>query len=127
MTDPSDETSRLRKLGDRLRSAREKQDAKRKPSGGVVRGGAGAMGLGVRIAVEMVAALAVGIGLGLALDHWLGTRPWMMLLFFVLGACAAFLNVIRTAREYDARARAARQARAKTGGETDREDERPGN
>lgn len=52
-------------------------------------------GLAMRIAVELVASLVVGVGIGWALDHWLGTRPWMMLLFFILGVVAGGLNVYR--------------------------------
>jgi ATP synthase protein I len=54
----------------------------------------------VRIGVEMVAALAVGVGIGLLLDRWLGTTPWFLLLFFVLGAAAGMLNVYRAMAGY---------------------------
>lgn len=67
--------------------------------------------VGVRITVEILAALAVGVGIGLVLDQWLGTRPWMLIAFFVLGAGAAFVNVMRTAREIDRRQRAERAER----------------
>ncbi len=43
----------------------------------------------------MVAALIVGVGIGLLLDNWLDTGPWMMVVFFVLGAAAGFMNVYR--------------------------------
>src|SRR3546814_7162662 len=49
----------------------------------------------LRIGVEIVAALIVGVGIGLLLDWWLGTKPWFLLLFFVLGAAAGFMNVFR--------------------------------
>jgi ATP synthase protein I len=35
------------------------------------------------------------VGLGFALDRWLGTWPWLFLVFFVLGAAAGVLNVYR--------------------------------
>lgn len=54
----------------------------------------------LRIGVELVAALMVGVGIGLLLDHWLGTRPWMLLLFFVIGAAAGILNVFRVMAGY---------------------------
>ena len=59
------------------------------------RGTAG-LGFALRIGVELVGGLIVGGGLGLLLDRWLGTTPWLMVLFFLLGAAAGFLNVYRT-------------------------------
>lgn len=53
-----------------------------------------------RIGVEMVSALAVGVGIGLALDWWLDTSPLFLLVFFVLGAGASFVNVYRAAMGY---------------------------
>jgi len=53
------------------------------------------LSLAVRIGAELVAALAVGVGIGLLLDSWLGTAPWMLVAFFVLGAAAGMLNVYR--------------------------------
>ncbi len=73
------------------------------------------MAIGMRIAVELAAALAVGAGIGVLLDSWLGTRPWLLIVFFVLGTAAGFLNLYRTAQELD---RQARQRRA----EADRND-----
>lgn len=54
-----------------------------------------ALGLGFRIGVEMVAALGVGFGIGWAIDRFLGTRPWAMTLFLLLGAAAGISNVFR--------------------------------
>ena len=53
------------------------------------------MGLGFRIGVDVAAALAVGLGIGYLLDAWLGTKPWLLVLFFFLGAGAGVLNVYR--------------------------------
>lgn len=53
------------------------------------------MGLAFRIGIEMVAAVAVGAGMGWLLDRWLGTKPWLMVVFFFLGAAAGLLNVYR--------------------------------
>ena len=53
------------------------------------------LGFAVRIGVDIVAALVVGVGIGLLLDHWLGAKPWMLIVFFILGAAAGILNVFR--------------------------------
>lgn len=53
------------------------------------------LGFGFRVGVDLVSALAVGIGIGYGLDQWLGTKPWLLVLFFFLGAIAGVLNVYR--------------------------------
>jgi len=57
----------------------------------------GALGLAFRVSVEIVSAVAVGCGIGWLLDEWLDTRPWLMLVFLVLGGAAGILNVYRMA------------------------------
>src|SRR5690606_38099712 len=46
------------------------------------------LSIAFRIGVELVAALAIGVGIGWALDRWLGSSPWLLILFFVFGAAA---------------------------------------
>jgi len=109
MTEPDDRSS-LKRLDERLKAARSRSDrsqGKNTPD----KGATGNMGVGFRIAVELVSALAVGVGIGLLLDHWLGTKPWMMILFFILGVGAGFTNLIRVARELDRKSRLARQSK----------------
>lgn len=55
----------------------------------------GGIGMGFRIGVEVVSALVVGALIGLALDRWLGTAPWFVILFFLLGSGAGVMNVYR--------------------------------
>jgi ATP synthase protein I len=57
---------------------------------------AGGWGQAMRVGLELVSGLAVGVGIGWLLDEWLGTRPWLMVLFFFLGAGAGMLNVYRS-------------------------------
>lgn len=45
--------------------------------------------------LELVSALIVGVGIGYMLDRWLGTKPWLLILFFILGSAAGLLNVFR--------------------------------
>lgn len=70
--------------------------------------------VGLRIAVEILAAIAVGVVIGLVLDEWLDTKPWLLILFCILGFGAAMVNVMRTAKELDNRRREAKQHRADT-------------
>lgn len=72
-----------------------------------------AIGVGLRIAIELAAAVVVGAFLGIVLDNWLGTRPWMLILFFILGTAAGFLNVYRTAKDIDRKVKERRAAGAK--------------
>ena len=55
------------------------------------------MGSAFKLGTELVAAVAVGTILGFILDSWFGTKPWLIIIFFFLGAAAGIMNVIRTA------------------------------
>ncbi len=79
---------------ERLRQARAQHGLDRRPKG---RGDLpqGPWGIGLRAGVEVVSALGVGIGIGYLLDRWLGTWPWLFLVFFVLGSLAGIGNVYR--------------------------------
>ena len=55
------------------------------------------MGNAFKLGTELVAAVAVGTIIGFILDTWFGTKPWLIITFFFLGAAAGMLNVIRTA------------------------------
>lgn len=85
----------------RLRTA---QRAHAPPKGTASRGGA--MGTAFRMSTDLVSAVVVGGAVGWGLDWWLGTGPWMLLLFFFLGIAAGIMNVVRTAQAMNAVARA---------------------
>ncbi|MGH7050301.1 MAG: AtpZ/AtpI family protein [Acetobacteraceae bacterium] len=55
------------------------------------------LAMAFRLAGEMVASLVVGVAIGWWLDRVLGTAPWLLLLFVVLGTGAGILNVWRVA------------------------------
>ncbi len=95
----SDEHRDLDRLGERLRKAKsngitEGEQAPQQdslPNNG--------LGVAMRIGIELVVAVFVGTGIGWLLDQWLGTKPWLMVVFFLLGAAAGFFNVIRMASQ----------------------------
>ena len=63
-----------------------------------------AFGQAFRLSSEMVAGVLVGGFIGWWLDYWLGTAPWLLLLFFFLGVAAGILNAVRAAREMNKQA-----------------------
>jgi F0F1-type ATP synthase assembly protein I len=50
------------------------------------------------------ASLLAGYGLGYAADAWLGTRPWGAAAGTVLGAAAAYVNMVRLVRMVSSKA-----------------------
>ncbi len=56
------------------------------------------MGSAFKLGTELVAAVAVGTIIGFILDSWFDTKPWLIIIFFFLGAAAGMLNVIRAAK-----------------------------
>ena len=57
------------------------------------------MGSAFKLGTELVAAVAVGTIIGFILDNWFDTKPWLIIIFFFLGAAAGMLNVIRSANK----------------------------
>ena len=82
-------------LEDKLNKIREEAEGKSEKTAPEqsIRGG---LGFAMKIGVELISATIVGTGVGLLLDHWLGTTPWLMLVFFVLGSAAGVMNVYRS-------------------------------
>jgi len=50
------------------------------------------------IGIEMAMSVVVGAAIGYFLDIWLGTEPWMMLLWLIFGVIAGFRALYRTAK-----------------------------
>ncbi len=84
----------LAALDARVREAQSRQ-AGAKPREPAQAAGASALGFAWRVGLELVSALVVGVAIGYLLDRWLGTKPWLLILFFVLGSAAGLLNVFR--------------------------------
>ena len=51
------------------------------------------------IGLNLVSATFVGLLIGWWLDRWLGTKPWLLLAFLILGIVAGFKNVIIEVRK----------------------------
>lgn len=86
-------------LEQRIKAAQDRQKPPAEPeAAGSSSGAAAAM----RVATDLVAALFVGGFLGYWLDEWLDTRPWLMIVFLILGFAAGFLNIYRaqTGQDY---------------------------
>ena len=50
------------------------------------------MGNAFKLGTELVAAVGVGTIIGFILDSWFDTKPWLIIIFFFLGAAAGMLN-----------------------------------
>lgn len=99
MSDPEDRED-LRSLETRLEAARRRhRGGQRKPRRPADSRG---MAAGFRVAIDLISGLALGVGIGIALDMWLGTSPWFLILFFFIGSGAALMNVMRTAKSLEA-------------------------
>lgn len=81
-----------------------------------------ALGEAFKIVAELVVGVAVGGGIGWVLDRQLGTAPWLLALFLVLGFAAGMSNVIRTARKMQAEAEPLQRA-AKSVPDDDEDDD----
>jgi ATP synthase protein I len=57
-------------------------------------------GSGLQVGIELLAGVGGGAAIGWALDRWLGTAPFLFLVFFFLGAAAGMLNAYRHLRRY---------------------------
>ena len=64
---------------------------------------ASAYSFGFRLAIDLVVGVLAGFGIGWLLDYWLGTSPWLLLVFTMLGIAAGISNVIRAAKSIEAR------------------------
>ena len=55
------------------------------------------IGTAFKLSTELVSAVAVGTIIGFILDTTFGTKPWLILIFFV-GVVAGITNVIKSAK-----------------------------
>jgi ATP synthase protein I len=97
--DEAKSSDRLKALRDRLASAQASIEERDRPAG---KSGS-AYSFGFRLATDLIAGVLAGFGIGWGLDKWLGTSPWFLLIFTVLGMIAGIVNVIRAAKSAEAR------------------------
>src|SRR4051794_26599539 len=88
---PPDPLGQLGERIDRARAERARREPVLADRSALQQG----LGFGFRIGIELVVAIAVATALGWAIDHWLGTRPWGIIVLFFLGVAAGMLNVYR--------------------------------
>lgn len=53
------------------------------------------------LALALPSAIAVGLFLGYLLDKWLDTRPWLLLVFTLLGVASGLVQLIRGVIKYN--------------------------
>ena len=87
MTIPEDFKTRLKIAKSKIKKQNELDSQKR----------GSFMGSAFKLGTELVSAVAVGTIIGFILDNWFDTKPWLIIIFFFLGAASGMLNVIRTA------------------------------
>lgn len=92
---------RALELGERIEGAKAKSAPE--PSG-PSRGDS--YGQAFKMAIELVAGVVVGGGIGWVLDGVLGTRPWLLIVFFFLGFAGGMLNLVRSAQRLQQQASA---------------------
>jgi ATP synthase protein I len=89
-------SARLRNLGQRL----DQVGPSRKAETGSVphsTADASAFARGMRLSADLVGGVVVGFILGWLCDRLLGTSPWGLIVFVLLGFVAGVLNVMRSA------------------------------
>ena len=92
MNNSNKKIENLKKEIDHLQQNKENKSKSKQNSGA---------SFGFKISTEIVVALAVGVGIGLIVDNYFGTRPFGLIIFFILGAFAGFLNVYRVMRRIE--------------------------
>ncbi len=79
---------KLRQLDEKLDSVKHKKTDNQKTQAEGINSGAQA-------GLELVTSIVAGALIGYGLDHWLGTKPWMLILFLFLGVGTGFWSVYR--------------------------------
>jgi len=91
----NDEKNKIANLKQRLQNIESAKDEK------VSKKGKSGAGFAFKISTEIIAALVVGVGIGLIVDNFFNTKPFGLIIFFIFGAFAGFLNVYRIMRHIE--------------------------
>ena len=59
------------------------------------------LGIAFRLGTEMLVTTVLGSLMGYAVDHFLNTKPWFLVLGVFFGACAGCLSAYRTSLELE--------------------------
>ncbi|MDB5707025.1 MAG: hypothetical protein JWN66_4141 [Sphingomonas bacterium] len=83
-------------LESRIAKARAAEEAR---AGGSAAKPAKGYSQGARVLAELIGAPIGGGVIGWALDHWLGTSPWFLLILLALAVIVAFRNIFKISKE----------------------------
>lgn len=53
------------------------------------------LGMASVMGIHLVSGVIVGLVMGYYLDQWLGTKPWMLIVFLIFGIIAGYRNMFR--------------------------------
>ena len=59
--------------------------------------------VGLNLVISTIIGLAIGYGLDYAMDKWFGihTKPWLTIIFLLLGIISGFRDLLRMAKKSD--------------------------
>ena len=92
MNDNKKKIENLKQKLQNVESTKDKKASKKDKTGA---------GFAFKISTEIIAALVVGVGIGLIVDNLFNTKPFGLIIFFIFGAFAGFLNVYRVMRRIE--------------------------
>jgi ATP synthase protein I len=52
----------------------------------------------LNICIQFIASIVIGIFLGNFLDEWLNTKPWFLIICFIVGTVTSFYNIYRLSK-----------------------------
>lgn len=53
------------------------------------------LGMASVMGIHLVSGVIVGLVMGYYLDRWLGTKPWLLVVFLIFGIIAGYRNMFR--------------------------------
>ena len=86
----------LKEIDVRLKIAKKRiNDNKRKNN----QSRSSVVGNAFKISTELVSTVVVASIIGFILDSWFDTKPWLIIVFFVIGITAGIMNVVKSAKK----------------------------